>query len=60
MNNKTEDIAIVTWQKPCFHRSIKQFKIAYDYTNIKKKREERNEPINIKDKTIYWRLNVSF
>ena len=56
MNNKTEDIAMSDMAKTLHSiNQREQFKLAYDYiTNIKKKRrEERNEPINIKDKTIY-------
>ena len=56
MNNKSEDIAMSDMAKTLHSIDQReQFKIAYDYiTNIKKKeREERNEPINIKDKTIY-------
>ena len=55
MNNKSEDIAMSDMAKTLHSIDQReQFKIAYDYiTNIKKEREERNEPINIKDKTIY-------
>ena len=56
MNNKSEDIAMSDMAKTLHSIDQReQFKIAYDYiTNIKKKeREKRNEPINIKDKTIY-------
>ena len=55
MNNNTEDIAISDIAKTLASiDQSAQFKLAYDYiTNIKKQnREERNEPTNIKDKTV--------
>lgn len=55
MNNNTEDIAISDMAKTLASvDQSAQFQIAYDHiTNFKKHtREERNEPINKKDKTI--------